>query len=235
MFGLSRSNLSSTKESHNCFTTYTLVNLALALNCETLPVFSSNRAFFSSQSAVLILSFCCYLRLVVSFLIVFPEDVLHTVVDLRDGKLDLSLSPRMQRFLNMAYYTSVFLSHSIMTIDPFFSNIALQSAFRFFLFPILVLCTVVCLTLRNAKVIFSILSAILWHFSFLQVQSSSPAQSVATLSQTHSRLCQLHVRFYLVWLSRSFFTSIAFVVCHHFVLLRLNACFSVLITAFGFR
>ena len=55
----SRSNLSSTKENQNCFTTNSLASFALALKSavgQTLPVVSSQNenALFSSRSAVLI-------------------------------------------------------------------------------------------------------------------------------------------------------------------------------------
>ena len=40
------------------------------------------------------------------------------------------------------------------------------------------------------------------------------AHSAATLSQTHPRLCQLHMCFHLVWLYGSFFMSTVFVDCH---------------------
>ena len=64
--------------------------------------------------------------------------------------------------------------------------------------------------------------------SHLLVHSSLPAHSVATLSQTHPRLCQPRTCFHLVWLYGSFFISIACVDCHHFVLLYLNTCSTVL-------
>ena len=54
------------------------------------------------------------------------------------------------------------------------------------------------------------------------------------MSQTHPRLCQPHMCFHLVWLYGFSFTSIASEFCHHFVLLHLNACLSVVKTAFGF-
>ena len=45
-------------------------------------------------------------------------------VDLGDGIYNLLLPPRMQRFLKMTYFPLVFLTHSMVTIDPFFSNVA---------------------------------------------------------------------------------------------------------------
>ena len=54
---LSRSNLSSTNDVPHCFTTYHIVNLAVALNSalgQILAVFSSKSTFLSSHSLVLI-------------------------------------------------------------------------------------------------------------------------------------------------------------------------------------
>ena len=45
--------------------------------------------------------------------------------------------------------------------------------------------------------------------ALLRIQSSSPAHSVATLSQTHPRFCQLHLCFHFVWLYGSLFISTA--------------------------
>ena len=69
-------------------------------------------------------------------------------------------------------------------------------------------------------------------FPFL-VQSSLPAHSVASLSQTHPRLCHHHLCFHLVWLYGTLFIPDACVGCHHFVLLHLNSCFKVSTTALG--
>ena len=60
------------------------------------------------------------------------------------------------------------------------------------------LCVVECLAVCNAKLTFFV-SSIVWHLSHLQAQSSLRAHSVATLSQTHPRLCQPHMCFHLVW------------------------------------
>ena len=117
------------------------------------------------------------MRQAVSFLIVFTKDVLHIIVDLGRGKCDLFLPPRVQRVLNMTSFLSFLLSHSIMTMYPFIGNIAVSTQLNrwsffanvdgsirrphypwffcfvlLFLSPILVLCTVECLTLCNAKV-----------------------------------------------------------------------------------
>ena len=96
-------------------------------------------------------------------------------------------------------------------------------------------CIVKCFTPRNAEVTHLFSSSVVWHLALPQAQSSSPAHSVATVSQTHPRLCQPHMCFHLVWLLGSLYISIAFVVCHHFVLLHLNTCFSESITTFGLR
>ena len=60
------------------------------------------------------------------------------------------------------------------------------------------LCVVECLTVCNAKLTFFV-SSIVWHLSHLQAQSSLRDHSVATLSQTHPRLCKPHMCFHLVW------------------------------------
>ena len=52
---------------------------------------------------------------------VFTENVSYTIVDLGDGIRHLFLPPRMQRFLNVTNFPSVF-SHNAMTIDPFFGT-----------------------------------------------------------------------------------------------------------------
>ena len=49
------------------------------------------------------------------------------------------------------------------------------------------------------------LSSNVWHLALLKAQPPSPAHSVATLSQMHPRLCQLHMCFHLVWLYGSLF------------------------------
>ena len=41
------------------------------------------------------LSLCTPVRPVISFLIVFSEDVLHIIIDLRDNKCDFSVPPRV--------------------------------------------------------------------------------------------------------------------------------------------
>ena len=64
---------------------------------------------------------------------------------------------------------------------------------------------------------------------------ASPSRS--NLSQNTLRLCHPYMYVHLVWLYGSLFIAIAFCslsLCHHFVLLHLHACFSVLISAFGF-
>ena len=54
-----------------------------------------------------------------------------------------------------------------------------------------------------------------------------------TCLQAQPRLCQPHICFHPVWLYGPLFISTAFVDCHHFVLLHLNTCLKVLITACG--
>ena len=138
-----------------------------------------------------------------------------------------------------------------MTIDPFFGNVGVSThlhrgsfhasldrgiwrlhlswfllLFAWFLFlsPIFDLCIAECLTQSSAKVIKSLLSSPVWHLFLLLLRSSSPDHSEANMSQTHPRVSQSHMCFHLVWLYGSCFMSIAFVFCHHFVLLHLNAC-----------
>ena len=88
-----------------------------------------------------------------------------------------------------------------------------------FLSPILVLCAVECLTLCNAKVM---KSSIVWHLSLLLFHFSLPSNLVPNAPLVAPTP------------HGSFFLSYAFVVCHLVVLLRLIACFKVLMTAFGF-
>ena len=57
---------------------------------------------------------------------VFTENVFHIIVDLGDGIRHLFLPPRMQRFLNVTNFPSVF-SHNAMTIDPFFGTVGVPT------------------------------------------------------------------------------------------------------------
>ena len=147
----------------------------------------------------MIFLFCTKVRPMISFLVVFPEDML-----LRNGR---SWIWEVQSFFSphekMCFEYGQLLSVSkwlhcrpssricmVLPADPSFLG-TLSSAFPSFFFPFLVLCIVECVTLRNAKVTNLFLSSIDWHlFLSPQVKSSSPAHSVATLSQTHPRLCQ---------------------------------------------
>ena len=89
-------------------------------------------------------------------------------------------------------------------------------------------------TPQRKKLTNLLLSSLVRHLTLSQVQSSSPAHSAATLSQTHPRLCQLPMCFHLVWLYGSFFSfQLPLWTAHQFVLLHLNTCFKVFITAFG--
>ena len=106
---------------------------------------------------------------------------------------------------------------------------SLPSAFRFFWSPILVLCAVECSALSSAKVMKPLSSSIVWHFSHLFAPFFFAVPFGCDFVPTHPLLCQ-----HLAWLYGSFFISIAFVVRHHFMLLHLNACFTLLMTAFDF-
>ena len=115
-------------------------------------------------------------------------------------------------------FPPVFLAQSIITIDSFFSKIcclhlieplaphwrmwtdtsaepsilgSLPSACPLSLSSHFLSCVLSnVFTLCSAQVTTSLLSSIVWHLSLLLVHSSLPAHSVATLSQTHPRLCQ---------------------------------------------
>ena len=103
-----------------------IVPLALVLPSQTpRTAFQFSVLFFFNND--LPLPFGSQIRTVVSFMNVFTKDVLQIMVDLSDGECDLFLLPRGQRFLNMANFTFILLSHSKMTIDPFFSNVAVST------------------------------------------------------------------------------------------------------------
>ena len=106
-----------------------------------------------------------------------------------------------QCFLNVVNFPSVFLTWSILAVDPISRNITVSTQLHgrslftkldgfvrgphcywyfvfscfFFFVPVLVQCIVEWLTLCNAKVTNLFLSSIVWHLALLQVQSSLPA------------------------------------------------------------
>ena len=136
------------------------------------------------------LSFGSRIGPVIGFLIVFPEDVFHLIVNLRDGICDLPFPPRVQCLLDLADSSSVLLSQRILTIDPLTCHLAVATKLycrllftcvdgcvrqpqvargviplAFFPFPAFsFLCTTV-LTLSSASVTIFVLSASA-HFSF---------------------------------------------------------------------
>ena len=97
-----------------------------------------------------------------------------------------------QSLLVVSIWLHCRLSSRIWMVLPADSRIlgTLSSVCSWFFCPFLVLRIVGCVTLRNAKVTNLFLSSIVWHLFLSRVQSSSPAHPVATLSQTHPRLCQ---------------------------------------------
>ena len=131
----------------------------------------------------------------------------------------------------MSFEFSQFLcifTQGILTVDPLPPNLT------FSFLSVLALCNVEWFTLFNPKVMNLFLSPCAWHFALLQVQSSSPAHSVANLSQTPSDCASATCVSTLCGCTGRFsFQLLAFVDCHHFVLLHTKTCLKVLITTLG--
>ena len=98
-----------------------LIVTHLFLSTPPVPEGSHRRPLFSIIAFVhyiFSLSFCSPICPVIGMLIVFPEDVLNVIINLCDRMYDFSFPPRVQCLLNMANFPRVFLSQSILTVDP---------------------------------------------------------------------------------------------------------------------